>query len=74
MNTASHYSLDQRANVFVLNGAFAAMVDVGEAAAIRTKGHGLVLQIALTSLVTHGAIQGVVDEQELHHTLAEARQ
>ena len=33
------------------------------------EGHRLVLEVALPSLVTDGAIQGVVDQEELHHSL-----
>jgi hypothetical protein len=41
-----------------------------EAASIGAVPHRLVLQVTLTTLVTNGAVEGMVGEQELHDTLA----
>lgn len=47
----------------------AAVADVSESAAVAAKGHALILQVALTALIANGAIKGMVDQQELHHSL-----
>jgi hypothetical protein len=39
----------------------------GEPGLAAAVGHGLVLQRALAALVAHGAVEGVVDQEELHH-------
>ena len=68
VDAAVHRRLDQRANVLVLNGTLAA--DLVEAAAVGTVAHGLVLKIALATLVANRAVEGVVGEEELHDALA----
>ena len=47
----------------------ALMVHVDEATAVGAKHHGLVLEVAFSSLVTDGAVEGVIHQQELHHAL-----
>lgn len=44
-------------------------MNVSKATPVRPKGHRLILQVTFTTLVTDGAIQGMVDKEELHHTL-----
>ena len=48
---------------------FAAEGDVGESTAVAAERDGLILEVAFASLVTNGAIQRMVDQQELHDTL-----
>lgn len=60
--------LDQWANILVLDRTLA--TQLVEAAPVGPISHRLVLQIALTTLVTDGAVEGMVGEQELHDTLA----
>lgn len=59
--------LDQWANVLVLHRTLS--FELVEAAAVGTVSHGLILEIALASLVANGAVQRVVGEQELHDAL-----
>lgn len=59
--------LDQRSNVLVFDGTLA--LDLVEASAVCAVSHRLVLEIALSSLVADGAVEGVVGEQELHDAL-----
>ena len=47
---------------------FARELVVHESAPVTAEHHGLVLQVTLSPLVTDGAVQGVVHQQELHHT------
>ena len=63
MDAAVHDRFDERADIFVFNGAFVFL----KAARIHAEGHGLVLQVAFTALVADRAIKRVVDEQKLHH-------
>ena len=63
VDAPGHDGLDQRPQVLVLHGALALAV----AAAVEPVGHGLVLQVAFAALVADGAVQRVIDEQELHH-------
>lgn len=67
--SASHSAsyLDQRANVLVLHGTLAA--NLVEATAVSAVPHGLVLEIALATLVANGAVERVVGEEELHDAL-----
>lgn len=48
----------------------AGVVNVREAGSIGTESHGLVLQIALTALITNGTVERMVHQQELHDALA----
>jgi hypothetical protein len=41
-----------------------------EAAAVCTVPHGLILEVALATLITDGAVEGVVGEEELHDALS----
>ena len=66
LDAAGHDRLDQRPDILVLDGALVLL----EAAAVDAVGHGLVLQVALAALVADGAIERVIDEQELHHPFA----
>ena len=63
MDAARHDRLDQRPDILVAHRALA-LVEAAEVAAV---GHRLVLQVALAALIADGAIQRVIDEQELHH-------
>ena len=47
----------------------AARVKINELSPVRAKGHGLVLKVALSALVTDRAVKRVVDQQELHNAL-----
>ena len=66
MNAPCHHGFDQRADIFFFHRAFVLRKPAGVAA----KGHCLVLQVALATLVADRAVQRVVDEQKLHHPLA----
>ena len=63
--TAHFLHGNQRTDVLVEHHALLFFVARGTAAVA----HGQILQLAFTALVTNGAIQRVVDEQELHHRL-----
>src|SRR5436309_540580 len=65
MDAAIHAGLDQRPEILVLDRALVLL----EAAAIEAIGHRLVLQVALAALIADRAVERVVDEQELHHSL-----
>ncbi len=65
VNAASHDSLDNGTEVLIFYSA----LNLTETRAIGAIVHRLLLKIALTTLVTNGAIQGVVREEELHDTL-----
>ena len=66
LDAAVHRGLDQRAEIFVLDGALV----LGEARGVDPVAHRLVLQIALAALVADRAIQRVVDQQKFHHAFA----
>lgn len=57
MNAAVHDSLDQGSKVLVIHCALV----LHEAAAVTSKDHCLILEVTLTTLVTDGAVQGVID-------------
>ena len=64
MDAAAHFlRRNQRAHFFGFDGAFFFSVTAGRHAVA----HRQILQLALAALVAHGAVQRVVDEQELHH-------
>src|SRR4029077_13275511 len=63
VNAAIHRGLDERPEIFVLDGALVLV----KARSVDPIGHRLVLQIALTALVADRAIERMVDEQKLHH-------
>ena len=63
LDAAVHRGLDQRAQIFVLDRALV----FGEAARVNAIAHRLILQVALATLIANRAIQGVVDQQKLHH-------
>jgi hypothetical protein len=66
VDAAAHFlHADQGADVLVEDDA----LFLGVAALHRTVADGHVLQLAFAALVADGAVQGVVDEEELHHTL-----
>ena len=66
LDATVHRSLDQRAEIFVLDGALVLM----EAAGIDAVSHRLILQIALAALVADRAIQRMIDQKEFHHAFA----
>ena len=84
MDTSGHDSLDEWTNVLVLHRSLAAKLVVCEPRPVRAEGHGLVLQITFSTLeeevktlliqqsdlVADGAVKGVVDQEELHHSLS----
>lgn len=42
---------------------------VHKSASVTTKCHGLVLQVTLSTLITYGAVQWMIHQQKLHHSL-----
>src|SRR5258708_23495373 len=66
MDAAIHLGRDKWAEILFLDRPL--VLDI--AAAIEAVGHRLVLQVALATLITDRAIQGMVDEQEFHHAVA----
>jgi hypothetical protein len=68
VDTPVHRSLDQRANVLVLDGSLAA--NLVESASVGSVTHRLVLKITLTTLITNRTVEGMVGQQKLHDTLA----
>ena len=66
MDAAVHRGLDERTNVFVLDGALV----LGIARRVEAKAHGLVLQIAFAALIADRAVERMIDEQEFHHAFA----
>jgi hypothetical protein len=67
VNTSVHRGLNQGADVLILDGSLAA--NFVESASIGSVTHRLILKITLTTLITDGAIEGMVGEQEFHNTL-----
>lgn len=65
LNATGHYGAHKWANVLVLYGPLLVQIDA-EARAIRAKGHRLVLQIALATLITDGTVKRVIEQQKLH--------
>mmetsp|Transcript_203 Transcript_203/g.806 ORF Transcript_203/g.806 Transcript_203/m.806 type:complete len:512 (-) Transcript_203:403-1938(-) len=66
VNAAGHHRLDQRAQVLVHDSALLAH----EPSSVASVVHGLVLKIALSTLVADRAVQRMVQQQELHHTFS----
>ena len=66
LDAAVHRGLDQRPDIFVLDGALV----LGEAGGVGAVGHRLILQIAFAALVADRAVERMVDQQELHRALA----
>ena len=64
-----HNRLHKRSKVLVLDCPFPSKLIVREPRAVRSKSHALVLEVALPPLIADGAVQRVVDKQELHHPL-----
>src|SRR5580700_5427967 len=62
LNAASHVRRYQRAETLVLHHALALV----EARDVATETDGEILQLALPALIADGAIEGMIDEQELH--------
>jgi hypothetical protein len=67
VDTSVHGSLDQGTNVLILDSSLAA--NLVESASVRSVTHRLVLKITLTTLITDGAVEGMVGQQEFHNTL-----
>lgn len=65
MNAARHNRLDKRPQILVLHPT----LELVESGPVRRVQHGLVLQVALPTLVTNGAVQRMVQQQELQHGL-----
>jgi hypothetical protein len=65
MDAPSHDGFDEGSTVLVFHPSLA----FKEAASVGTKGHGLVLKVTLSSLITNGTIQRVVEEKELQNSL-----
>ena len=66
VDAAVHEGLDERADVLLLDRALVLQI----ARAADAVGHRLVLQVALAALVADGAVERMIDEQELHHAFA----
>ena len=43
---------------------------VYKSAPVATESHGLILKVTLSSLVTDGAVQRMVDKEKLHYTFS----
>jgi hypothetical protein len=67
MNASVHGCLDQWPNVFVLDSTLSG--NFVKSTAVSTVTHRLVLEIALSTLVTDRAIKRVVGEEEFHNAL-----
>ena len=65
VDAARHVGGDERPHVLVGHHALLFLVARGR----RTVAHRQVLQLAFAALVANGAVQGMVDQQELHHPL-----
>ncbi|OIQ84063.1 hypothetical protein GALL_341100 [mine drainage metagenome] len=66
MDAAGHFlHRDQRAGVLVEHDALFFLVARGR----RTVAHGQILQLAFAALVADRAVERMVDQQQLHHTL-----
>ena len=46
---------------------------VNKSASVTTKGHRLILQVTLPSLITDGTVQRVIHQKKLHHTLSDKK-
>jgi hypothetical protein len=62
LDAPGHDGLDKWAKVLVHDGS----LHLSEATSVSPKSHGLVLQVTLSSLITDGAIEWVVHQQEFH--------
>jgi hypothetical protein len=67
MNASVHRCLDQWPNVFVFDSTLSG--NFVKSTAVSTVTHRLVLEIALSTLVTNRAIKRVVGEEEFHNAL-----
>lgn len=67
VDASVHGGLDQGTNVLVLGGSLSG--DFGESTSVSAVSHALVLQITLSSLVTNGAVEGMVLQHHLHDVL-----
>jgi hypothetical protein len=67
MNTSVHGCFDQWADIFVLDSTLSA--NFVKSTAVSTVTHRLILEIALSTLVTDRAIKRMVGEEEFHNTL-----
>lgn len=64
VNTSVHMGDDQWADIFILNGSFEFVISACGESVI----HGVVLQIALTTLIADWAIEWMVQKKKLHDT------
>lgn len=58
MNAPIHMGNNKGTNIFILDSSFELIMSAGS----ESVKHGVVLQIALSSLVADGAIQGMIDQ------------
>lgn len=65
---SSHADLDERSNVLIFNSTLA--FNLVESSAVGSVSHGLILEIALSTLITDRAVEGVVGQQEFHDALS----
>jgi hypothetical protein len=68
LDTSVHGRLDKGTEILVFDGAFTS--DFVETCAVCTVAHRLVLKVAFSTLVTNGAIEGMVGEKKFHDTLS----
>jgi hypothetical protein len=68
LNTPIHGCLDEWPEVFVLDSALAGYLM--ETRPIRAVSHGLILEVAFTTLVTNWTVERVVGKEEFHDTLS----
>jgi len=64
MNASGHDGFNQRSHILVFDRSFV----LPESSTIRAENHRLVLQIALTTLITNRAIKRMINQQELQDT------
>ena len=62
-----HACLDEWTKDLVLNSTLPSYFM--EACSVGTVVHGLILQVAFASLITDWAVEGMIGEGELHHSL-----
>lgn len=60
LNATGHYGANKWADVLVLNSSLLVQVDA-KTRTIRAKGHRLILQIALATLITDGTVKRVIE-------------
>ncbi len=71
VNTTCHNGLHKWSNILILYCPLPRELVVNEATPVTTKGHRLVLQITLSTLVTDRAVKRVIHQEEFHYTFSE---